>query len=280
MTTSTHAPLRELLENALQREQTLADSERRLRDLIDATAAVIYVKALDGTYLVVNRRYEELTGFSADQVVGKTDTELWPPEFAAAVRANDLRVLDALEPLEFEEISPDPDSPVTFLAIKFPMFDAHGQPYAVAGISTDITDRKRAEAALRKSEERFRLIAENAQDFIFRYRLRPSPAFEYVSPAALNVTGYTPEELYGDPSLIFELLEAQHVEMMKRQSPSLRQSWEVEVRRRHGSTIWVEQRLSLINDGTGGISCVEGIVRDVTERKEAERQLAHQALHD
>src|SRR4051812_37003385 len=274
MTTSTHAPLRELLENALQREQTLADSERRLRDLIDATAAVIYVKALDGTYLVVNRRYEELTGFSGDQVVGKTDAELWPPEFAAAVRANDLRVLDALEPLEFEEISPDPDSPVTFLAIKFPMFDAHGQPYAVAGISTDITDRKRAEARLRKSEERFRLIAENAQDFIFRYRLRPSPAFEYVSPASLTVTGYTPDDLYADPSLIFELLEAQHVEMMRNEgdAPSLRQSWEVQIRRKDGAPMWVEQRLSLITDRNGGITSVEGIVRDVTPRKEAEQQ--------
>src|SRR4051812_37689726 len=126
MSTSTHTPLRELLEEALKREQVLAESEKRLRDLIDATSAVIYVKALDGTYLLVNRRYQELTGLSPDAVVGKTDNDLWPAPFAAAVRVNDLRVLDALEPLEFEETAPDPDVPVTFMSYKFPLFDAHG----------------------------------------------------------------------------------------------------------------------------------------------------------
>src|SRR3954468_248180 len=128
MTTSIHAPLRELLADALRREQVLAESEKRLRDLIDATAAVIYVKALDGTYLLVNRRFERLTGYASDAVVGKTDADLWPAAYAAAIRANDLRVLGALKPVEFEERAPDLDSPVTFLAFKFPLFDGTGQP--------------------------------------------------------------------------------------------------------------------------------------------------------
>src|SRR3954463_4045398 len=90
-----------------ERERALLESEKRLHDLIDATTAVIYVKAIDGRYLLVNKRFEELTGFSREAVVGRTDGELWPAEFAAAMRANDLRVLDALEPLEFEEVGPE-----------------------------------------------------------------------------------------------------------------------------------------------------------------------------
>ncbi|MBV9043030.1 MAG: PAS domain S-box protein, partial [Acidimicrobiia bacterium] len=78
-----------------ERERALLTSEKRLRDLIDATSAVVYVKALDGRYVLVNQRYEELTGFSRDQVLGRSDAELWPAPFAAAIRANDLRVLDA-----------------------------------------------------------------------------------------------------------------------------------------------------------------------------------------
>ena len=271
-----------LLEEARAREQALIESEKRLRDLIDATAAVIYVKSLDGRYLLVNRRYEKLAGFDPGFVVGKTDDELWPAPMAAAIKANDQRVLDALVPLEFEEGGPDRDSPVTFLAFKFPLFDSDGEPYAIAGISTDITDRKIGEERLRRSEERFRLLAENAQDFIFRYRMKPAPAFEYVSPACLAVTGYTPDELYADPALIFDLLESLHVEMMldESRSSSLRKGWEVEVRRKDGSVIWVEQRLTLVTDESGEIVAVEGIARDVTARREAERQLAHQALHD
>src|SRR6266566_4458437 len=99
-----------------ERIHALMASGKALRDLIDATTAIIYVKALDGRYLLVNHQYEQLTGFNRDAVEGKTDAELWPAPFAAAVRANDLRVLDALEPLEFEEQGPDPTSPVTFLA--------------------------------------------------------------------------------------------------------------------------------------------------------------------
>src|SRR5437660_1046841 len=194
-----------------ERERALLESEKRLRDLIDATTAVIYVKSLDGRYLFVNERFEQLTGLARDDVLGKTDAELWPAPYAAAMRANDLRVLDALEPLEFEDHGPEGSPPVTFLAYKFPLFDPDGVPYAIAGISTDITRRKRAEDRLRRSEERFRFLAENAQDFIFRYRLKDEPGFDYVSPACVTITGYTSEELYSDPRLIFNLIEAMHV---------------------------------------------------------------------
>jgi diguanylate cyclase (GGDEF)-like protein/PAS domain S-box-containing protein len=264
-----------------ERERALLTSEKRLRDLIDATSAVVYVKALDGRYLLVNKRYEELTGLSRDDVLGRSDAEMWPAPFAAAIRANDLRVLDALEPLEFEEQGPEGSPPVTFLAHKFPLFDPDGVPYAIAGISTDITLRKRAEERLSRSEERFRLLAENADDFIFRYRLKGDPGFDYVSPACVAITGYTAEELYGDPRLIFNLIEAMHVQMMRNDGrASLRQAWDVEVTRKDGSKIWVEQRLTLSTDASGEIQAVEGIARDVTARKDAEGQLAHQALHD
>ena len=264
-----------------ERERALLTSEKRLRDLVDATSAIVYVKALDGRYLLVNKRYEELTGFGRDQVIGRSDAELWPAPFAAAIRANDLRVLDALEPLEFEEQGPEGNVGVTFLAHKFPLFDPDGVPYAIAGISTDITRRKRAEHRLSRSEERFRLLAENADDFIFRYRLKGEPGFDYVSPACVTITGYTAEELYSEPRLIFNLIEAMHVQMMRNEGrASLRQAWDVEVTRKDGSKIWVEQRLTLSTDESGEIQAVEGIARDVTARKDAEGQLAHQALHD
>jgi diguanylate cyclase (GGDEF)-like protein/PAS domain S-box-containing protein len=138
-----------------------------------------------------------------------------------------------------------------------------------------------AEARVALTEKRVRLLAENAQDFIFSYRLPPDPGYDYVSPACEAITGYAPAELYADPDLIFDMLEPQYVEMMKElQDVDLSRSWELRMRRKDGTSVWVEQRLSLVRDDDARIISVEGIARDVTERKVAEERLERQALHD
>jgi diguanylate cyclase (GGDEF)-like protein/PAS domain S-box-containing protein len=138
-----------------------------------------------------------------------------------------------------------------------------------------------AEARVKVTEKRLQLLADNAQDFIFSYRLPPDPGFDYVSPACEAITGYTTAELYGDPDLIFDMLEPQYVEMMQSiRDADLERSWELRMRRKNGTSVWVEQRLSLVRDEDGRIVSIEGIARDVTERKVAEERLERQALHD
>ncbi len=141
--------------------------------------------------------------------------------------------------------------------------------------AADRRQRRRAEAALRDSEERFRLLAEHAQDIIFRYRRVPEPAMEYLSPAVESVTGYRPEQFYADPDLIFQLLEPED-------RPIIEQSWRsprpgtltFRWRRSSGEVVWTEQRAVAITDGAGRPVAVEGILRDITERVTAEQERA------
>jgi PAS domain S-box-containing protein len=129
-------------------QEELRASEQRLQAILDSTTAVVYAKDTKGRYVVINRQFEELFHISRQQMMGKTDLDVFPKEAAEAFRANDRKVLEAGYPIEFEESVPHDDGVHTYISIKFPLYDAAGVPYASCGISTDITERRRAERRL------------------------------------------------------------------------------------------------------------------------------------
>jgi PAS domain S-box-containing protein len=123
-----------------------AASHNQLQKLIDNTESNIYMKRVDnGQYLLVNKEWERLFGVPRDQVVKLTDHGVFPPELAAQLRANDLKVAASGKSVQYEETADSIDGVRTYISVKFPVLDGNGEPYAVCGISTDITDRKRAE---------------------------------------------------------------------------------------------------------------------------------------
>lgn len=139
-------------------ESALTISEARLRDIIDNTTAVIYVKDLEGRYQLVNSQWERLFRISRERMRGLNDFEIFPDDMARAFRENDAHVVRSGEVLEIDEVAPHDDGPHTYVSVKFPLRDEQGKIYAVAGISTDITDRVRAEASADKLQSRLQLI--------------------------------------------------------------------------------------------------------------------------
>ncbi len=147
---------RSIFRNTTQRkraEKALKKSEQQLQAILDNSTAVIYVKDIWGRYILINSRFETLFHVSKTQVIGKTDFDVFPREMAEAFQANDQKVVEARTALESEEIAPHDDGPHTYLSLKFPLCNAVGEPYAICGISTDITDRKRMEADLAEARD-------------------------------------------------------------------------------------------------------------------------------
>jgi PAS domain S-box-containing protein len=142
--------------------------------------------------------------------------------------------------------------------------------------------REAAEQELRDTGERFRMLADNAQDIVFRLRVGDNQGFEYVSPAIERITGFAPEEFYADPDLVLKQTSAEDRRLLvtlrndERSSPVL-------TRWNHpdGSLVWLEGRATYIRNGDGDLLAVEGVVRDVTERITAEesRRSLEQQLH-
>ena len=136
-------------------EEALQEHQRFLSDLIENSGAVIYVKDVEGRYEIINRKWEEVTGFNREISIGKTDPELFPEAIAKGFRQNDVMVMESGEVLEAEEMLEGTTEGRFFLSIKIPLSDNNGKFRGICGISTDITERKRSRAAL--VEERRRL---------------------------------------------------------------------------------------------------------------------------
>ncbi|MBI3774298.1 MAG: PAS domain S-box protein [Gammaproteobacteria bacterium] len=141
---------------------TLKKNQALLKAIIDNSSAVIYLKDLDGRFMLVNREFERLFGLDAAQIVGKSNHELLSKDVADAVRANDITVIEQNIALQFEEMVPLRDGPHNYLSVKFPLQDETGQVVATGGISTDITERKHSEHWREGQNQILKLIISDA----------------------------------------------------------------------------------------------------------------------
>ena len=121
---------------------------------IENANSIIYVKDLDGRYLLVNRHYEKSTGITREELLGKTDADIFPSEIAKSFRENDLKVINSGQVQESEEILETSDGAHYFISVKFPLKDeTNDAVFGICGISYDITDRKNTELQLSIAKE-------------------------------------------------------------------------------------------------------------------------------
>ncbi len=128
---------------------------------------------------------------------------------------------------------------------------------------------------LTDSEKLFRVLAENAQDMIYVYQVYPNEKYEYISPSCERILGYKPEDFYDNPNLFTSIVRTEdneYLEAMYDPESSISEPITLQYKRKNGDYIWTEQKTSFIKD-TNGVTRIEGILRDITDRKIVEDHL-------
>jgi diguanylate cyclase (GGDEF)-like protein/PAS domain S-box-containing protein len=249
--------------------------------LLEAVGQAVIATDPLGKILYWNKAAESLYGFSAEKAMGRSIVEVTTSE-EMAERAEEIMGELGRGKSWMREFTVRRKDGTTFPALvtDSPMHDEQGNLVAIIGVSTDLTEITQQTEELRRSEERFRLLAEHALDLIYRYRLKPEPGFEYVSPSATAMIGYTPEEHYADPELSSKIVhpDDRHLfdEVLRHPQTPVTIRW----LRKDGTIICIEHRHKHLYDEGGELVAIEGIARDVTERKRAEKLLQHQAFYD
>jgi PAS domain S-box-containing protein len=269
--------VRERTADLVKANEALRNSQHLLQGILDNSTAMISVKDLQGRYMLVNHRYERVFHANSVSLLGKTLHDLLPREQADRVRASDQQVLASGNVLEAEEIVTHDDGLHTYIAIKSPLRDAEGKPYAVCGIATDITERKQAEERIRQSERELRQVLDLSPQHIVE--LGPDRSPLYVNQAALDYQGLTLEEWQrADPHRLLHPQDAERVtreipDKFRRGSPF---EFEARLRRRDGQYRWFLFRHNPLRDEQGRVTRWYAAATDIDDRKQAEQLLQYQ----
>ncbi|MCP4105696.1 MAG: response regulator [Desulfobacteraceae bacterium] len=149
-----------MIQKLLDAKSDLYESKERFQSIIDNTTSVIYLKDLQGKYILINRQYENLFHVTKNDIIGKTDHDIFAKEIADAFRINDQKEVETHSPLDMEEYAPHEDGIHTYISVKFPLYDPSKNIYAVCGISTDISERKKTEELLKNYNQKLEQTVE------------------------------------------------------------------------------------------------------------------------
>lgn len=245
---------------------------QRASEFFNRARDIIFTHDLE-RFTFVNAAIEAITGYTPEEAIGTPVRDILTPESHALARPMlDRKLVGSADTTTYVvDIVAKDGHRVPIEVISWVMY-RDGQPVGVQGIARDITERRRTERALLESEARFRRLADNAHDYIYRYQFRPQPHFTYCSPAVTRMFGYTPEEFYADPSLPLKILvpEDRAQSEMVLEGRQVAEQATLRIRHKDGRIVWAEFRRVPVYDEQGALLAVEAIVRDVSERKRAD----------
>ena len=263
-------------------QKALTEIEERLRAVFDHSPVTIDLKDTQGRYLLVNRNYAAQHGETVEAISGKHTSDVYPAEAAKVIRAHEVAVLDWGKAIEREYRIRRNGTERTQLVVKFPIRDAEGEIAGIGGIGTDITERKRAEAALALSEERFQGLYDNSPDMYFT--VAEDGTVTSVNQFGADYLGYSKDALVGEP--FWTLIHPEDLSFVQEQIGSafadrvIESELEFRMVRRDESVLWIHERIRLLPKTSSAPAELRVVCRDVTEAHNLSLELTYQASHD
>jgi len=258
----------------LATETALRDSEARLRAILEHSPSLIFVKDLDGRYLLVNEEWARVSGIPADQAIGKTAAQCFPAG-AAVIAEHERRLIDEGSTLVSDEQVTTVDGAREFIVSRFILHDDAGVPYGIGGIATDVTERTRIEAELAARERLLDSVLKASPDMITI--MDRAGRIHQVSEAQSAMLGHSRAELSGRGAFgfvhpdEFDDVASAFVRMVTGAVAHLHLRYRV----RHGDGRWIvlDSRGQAVLDDVGHFAGAVVVSRDITERLHFEERL-------
>ncbi len=266
--------LRRATENE-QLQQELATSRSHMQTLLDNMPMAVWLKNVEGRYLMVNQNFAELNGREREEIIGLTVGETWPRELAERHLEEDRQVMTSLVCLHNEEQRGTPRNPVWREIFKAPITDGKGEAVGTVGFARDITDSKLLTEAQRQSDEKYRSIVEMSQEWIWEIDLTGKCV--YTNTRVIDILGYSIGEFL--QKKFAQLLHQEDSLAVREQLSRLiaeKQGWRgwlLRWRHKDGSLRYLESNADPIVNKEGEVTGFRGADRNVTGRKQAEDEL-------
>jgi diguanylate cyclase (GGDEF)-like protein/PAS domain S-box-containing protein len=262
-------------------EEALRSSEESLRELFENANDIIYTHDLEGNYSSMNRVGERITGYTREEALRMNVTSVVAPEYLELARQMIARKIEDEEAQTFYQLEIiTKDGRRVPLEISTQLVYENGRVMGIQGIARDITKRKRAEEALRESEERYRELFENANDLVYTHDLKGN--FTSLNLAGQRITGYRLEEalkLNIAQVVVPKYLKTAREMIERKATDDLPTRYELEIFASDGRRIPLEVSTRVITKGGQPVG-VQGIARDITERRRTEETLRSLSLLD
>ncbi|MGB8490803.1 MAG: PAS domain S-box protein [Bacteroidales bacterium] len=254
----------------------MPESDTLLLTVIQNTFDPVYIKDRDSRIIICNTALGKIVGKPVSEIIGKTDGEYYEdPVVGKKLRESDLLVMESGKSQIVEETVNTPLGVRTFISSKSPYYSESGELVGIVGISHDITDRKRAEDSLKKSEQKYRTIIETAQEGV--WILDEALSTVYVNPRMAEMIGYQPAEMFDKSLTSFawdngKLISDRKLKERKKRTMPLG-SYEYILKCKDGSPKWVIINSTPQYDENNRYTGSLNMISDISELKETERLL-------